>query len=139
MFKSRCAVKSLAALFDDKSHKTESFDVFFKYKTERAECEKRLKTVFGGICITSSLTNNLEICPPGVSKGAALTQLCEELGVDMRNVSVVGDSLNDISLFKMQAKKYAVSNACCEVRNLADKVICSNDENIMCYLENEFA
>lgn len=108
MFKSRCAVKSLAALFDDKSHKTELFDVFFKYKTERAECEKRLKTVFGGICITSSLTNNLEICPPGVSKGAALTQLCEELGVDMRNVSVVGDSLNDISLFKTQAKKYAV-------------------------------
>ena len=61
IFKSRCAVKSLASLFDDKSHKTELFDVFFKYETERTECEKRLKAVFGGICITSSMTNNLEI------------------------------------------------------------------------------
>lgn len=139
MFKSRCAVESLAALFADKSHKTELFDVFFKYETEKAECEKRLKAVFGEICITSSMTNNLEICPPGVSKGAALTQFCGELGIDIRNVAVAGDSPNDISAFKTQAKKYAVSNACCEVKNLADKVICSNDENIMCYFEKEFA
>ena len=47
MFKSRCAVKSLAALFDDKSHKTELFDVFFKYKTERAKCEKGSKLFLG--------------------------------------------------------------------------------------------
>ena len=139
IFKSRCAVESLATLFDDKSHKTELFDVFFKYETERAECEKRLKAVFGGISVTSSMTNNLEICPPGVNKGATLTQFCGELGIDIRNVAVAGDSPNDISAFKTQAKKYAVSNACCEVKNLADKVICSNDENIMCYFEKEFA
>ena len=139
IFKSRCAVESLATLFDDKSHKTELFDVFFKYETERAECEKRLKAVFGGISVTSSMTNNLEICPPGVNKGATLTQFCGELGIDIRNVAVAGDSPNDISTFKTQAKKYAVSNACCEVKNLADKVICSNDENIMCYFEKEFA
>ena len=131
IFKSRCAVESLATLFDDKSHKTELFDVFFKYEKERAECEKRLKAVFGGISVTSSMTNNLEICPPGVNKGATLTQFCGELGIDIRNVAVAGDSPNDISAFKTQAKKYAVSNACCEVKNLADKVICSNDENIM--------
>ncbi len=139
IFKSRCAVESLAALFDDKSHKTELFDVFFKYETERAECEKRLKAVFGGISVTSSMTNNLEICPPGVNKGATLTQFCGELGIDIKNVAVAGDSPNDISAFKTQAKKYAVSNACCEVKSLADKVICSNDENIMCYFEKEFA
>ena len=86
IFKSRCAVESLATLFDDKSHKTELFDVFFKYETERAECEKRLKAVFGGISVTSSMTNNLEICPPGVNKGATLTQFCGELGIDIRNM-----------------------------------------------------
>lgn len=139
MFKSRCAVKSLAVLFENKSHKTELFDVFFKNEAERTECKKRLKTIFGKISVTSSMTNNLEICPPGVNKGAALTQLCSKLGVDIRNVSVAGDSLNDISAFKTQAKKYAVSNACYEVKDLADKVICSNDENIMCYFEKEFA
>lgn len=85
------------------------------------------------------MTNNLEICPPGVNMWATLTQFCGELGIDIRNVAVAGDSPNDISAFKTQAKKYTVSNACCEVKNWADKVICSNDENIMCYFEKEFA
>ena len=138
IFKSRRAVESLATLFDDKSHKTELFDVFFKNTEERTECWERLKAVFGQISVTSSMTNNLEICPPGVNKGAALTELCGKIGIDMENVSVVGDSLNDISAFKTSAKKYAVSNACRDVKNLADKIICSNDENIMCYLEKEF-
>ena len=139
MFKSRRAVNSLAALFDDKDRKTELFDVFFKNANERMYCEKRLKSAFGGIFITSSLQNNLEICPPGTSKGAALIWLCKKLRTDISNVAVAGDSKNDITAFKTNARKYAVANACEDIKLLADKIICSNDENIMCCFEKEFA
>ena len=139
MFKSRRAVNSLAALFDDKERKTELFDVFFKNANERTYCEKRLKSAFGGIFITSSLQNNLEICPPGTSKGAALIWLCKKLKTDISNVAVAGDSKNDITAFKTNARKYAVANACEDIKLLADKIICSNDENIMCCFEKEFA
>ena len=139
MYKSRQKTESLAALLDNGAYKTELFDVFFREPKEKEECREKLHNLFGDISITSSLTNNLEICAPLVSKGAALESLCGRLGIDIRSVAVVGDSENDITSFKTQAKKYAVSNACEEIKNLADKIICSNDENIMCYFERELA
>ena len=85
------------------------------------------------------MPNNLEICAPDVSKGSAIEALCEMLDTDIKRVAVIGDSENDITAFKTRAEKYAVSNACEEIKNLADKVICSNDENIMCYFEKMLA
>lgn len=139
MYKSRQKTESLAALLDNGAYKTELFDVFFREPKEKEECREKLHNLFGDISITSSLTNNLEICAPLVSKGAALESLCGRLGIDIRSVAVVGDSENDITSFKTQAKKYAVSNACEEIKSSADKIICSNDENIMCYFERELA
>ena len=52
-------------------------------------------------------------------------------------MTVLGDSRNDISAFETDAKGYAVANACDELKNLADKVICSNDENVMRFMERE--
>lgn len=137
LFKSRKGVESLPAVLNDGSYKTEMFDVFFKSMEEREECRKKLCDAFDDISITTSMENNLEICRVGINKGNALGELCGKLGVDINDVIVVGDSKNDISAFKTKAKKFAVSNACKEIKELADKIICSNDENIMCYLEKE--
>ena len=137
LFKSRKGVESLPAVLNDESYKTEMFDVFFKSMEEREECRKKLCDAFDDISITTSMKNNLEICRVGINKGNALDELCGKLGVDINDVIVVGDSKNDISAFKTKAKKFAVSNACKEIKELADKIICSNDENIMCYLEKE--
>ena len=88
-----------------KTAKPSCLTVFFKSANERTYCEKRLKSAFGGIFITSSLQNNLEICPPGTSKGAALIWLCKKLRTDISNVAVAGDSKNDITAFKNKRKK----------------------------------
>ena len=112
------------------------FDFFFKNESERLECIELLKKD-GEVEITSSMTSNLEIISSGTSKGKALERLCQITGIPINRVVVIGDSKNDISAFQTDAKKYAVSNACTELKALADKIICSNDENIMCYLEKE--
>ena len=139
MFKSRHTTPSLAALVENAAYKTELFDVFFKEPEERDACRKRLCRLFRNLSITSSLPNNLEICAPAVSKGSALKALCRKRGIDIRSIVVVGDSQNDITSFETRAKKYVVANACEEIKTRADKTICSNDENIMCYLEKELA
>ena len=114
----------------DPDYKTEMFDVFFKNQDERKACRERLQKEFDSVEITTSMTNNLEIMLKGINKGSALRELC-------KIVTVVGDSKNDLTAFNTEARKYAVSNACNEIKALADKIICSNDENIMCYIERE--
>ena len=137
MYKSRRVCDSIKEMIFDLDFKTEMFDVFFRNQDERSECYERLKKEFDEIEITTSMTNNLEIMLKGINKGSALRELCQIAGFDIKDVTVVGDSKNDLTAFNTEAKKYAVSNACEEIKALADKIICSNDENIMCYIERE--
>lgn len=137
MYKSRRVCDSIKEMIFDLDFKTEMFDVFFRNQDERSECYERLKKEFDEIEITTSMTNNLEIMLKGINKGSALRELCQIAGFDIKDVTVVGDSKNDLTAFNTEAKKYAVANACEEIKALADKIICSNDENIMCYIERE--
>lgn len=137
MYKSRRICNSLDNLIFDPDYKTEMFDVFFKNQDERKACRERLQKEFDSVEITTSMTNNLEIMLKGINKGSALRELCKIAGYNIKDVTVVGDSKNDLTAFNTEAKKYAVSNACNEIKALADKIICSNDENIMCYIERE--
>lgn len=137
MNKSRVKISSLRKIIDDSNDKVEMFDVFFRYEKERQECLKRLKNDFDDLFVTSSMGNNLEIVRAGNSKGNTLIEFCDKMGIDIKSVTVLGDSRNDISAFETGAKGYAVANACDELKNLADKVICSNDENVMRFMERE--
>lgn len=137
MKKSRKPIKNLKGLLTDESYKIEMFDVFFRNDSEKEACRKLLLEKFDGIEITSSLSSNLEIIKKGTNKGFGLKKLCEITGYDLDNIIVVGDSKNDITAFNTAKTKYAVSNACDEIKSLADKIICSNDEGIMKYMENE--
>lgn len=137
MNKSRVGIPSLRKIIDNSNDKVEMFDVFFRYEKERQECLKRLKNDFDDLFVTSSMSNNLEIVRAGNSKGNTLIEFCNKMGIDIKSVTVLGDSRNDISAFETDAKGYAVANACDELKNLADKVICSNDENVMRFMERE--
>lgn len=137
MNKSRVKIPSLRKIIDDSNDKVEMFDVFFRYEKERQECLKRLKNDFDDLFVTSSMSNNLEIVRAGNSKGNTLIEFCNKMGIDIKSVTVLGDSRNDISAFETDAKGYAVANACDDLKNLADKVICSNDENVMRFMERE--
>ncbi|MBR5425122.1 MAG: HAD-IIB family hydrolase, partial [Clostridiales bacterium] len=59
----------------------------------------------------------LEICPKNCTKAKSLLKLKEDLGYD--RLVVFGDSLNDVSMFKIADEAYAVSNARDEVKALA--------------------
>lgn len=137
MKKSRKPIKNLKGLLTDESYKIEMFDVFFRNDDEKEACRQLLLEKYDGIEITSSLSSNLEIIKNGTNKGYGLKKLCDITGFDLNDIIVIGDSKNDISAFAVAKTKYAVSNACDELKALADKTICSNDEGIMKYMENE--
>lgn len=133
--RSRIAVKNLYSIISHPAFKLEMFDVFFRNMQERAECRRRIKACFPNLEITTSMSNNLEIMNTGINKGTGLQALCSLAGINTADVVAVGDSKNDITLFRAAGHCLAVSNACDELKAISNGIICSNNENIMCCLE----
>jgi len=71
----------------------------------------------------------VEISAAGVTKGAALAELCAELEIERSEVLAFGDMLNDISMLTWAGRGVAVANAHAEVLAIADEVTASNDED----------
>ncbi len=71
----------------------------------------------------------LEISAPGVSKATALARLCEQRGVDRRDVIAFGDMPNDLPMLAWAGHSVAVANAHPDVRAAAREVTASNDES----------
>lgn len=55
--------------------------------------------------------HNIELMPPGVSKGNAITVLAEHLGISMEDVMVFGDDKNDLSMIRCAGWSVAMKNA----------------------------
>ena len=63
-------------------------------------------------------------------KAHALQKVAEYLGRDIHDMTVFGDSVNDIGMFKLAGTSVAVSNALDEVKEVADVILpLSNDED----------
>ena len=78
-----------------------------------------------------------EILPKGVSKGNLLLKLADLLGIDRNKTIAVGDYDNDISMVKCAGIGYAVSNARDSVKEVADKITVSNEENAIAAIIEE--
>lgn len=81
------------------------------------------------LAVCSSGPDNLELTAPGVSKGSAVTWLAAELGLPLSEVMVVGDSLNDLSMFELDCFKVAMGNAETEILDRASFVTASHQED----------
>ena len=73
----------------------------------------------------------LEICPKNCTKAKSLLKLKEDYGFG--RLVVFGDSLNDVSMFKIADEAYAVSNARDELKELATQVIGYNEEDAVAH------
>ncbi len=131
IFETRIGVDDLSE-YVKKSVKTEILNVFFKNPAERLECMRLLKN-FDDITFTTSMDNNLEIMPLNVSKGKALSRLCDMLNIPCSKVIAVGDSSNDAAMYVYAGLSLAPANASNEIKKIADRVICSNNEGVVDY------
>ncbi|NQZ65922.1 MAG: HAD family hydrolase [Mycoplasmatales bacterium] len=73
--------------------------------------------------------NHLEITKPLVSKGDAIVELTNLLGIPLENTMAIGDSANDHSMFKVVAHSYAMGNADSLTQSLADHYTSRYDQN----------
>lgn len=83
----------------------------------------------GKLTIVSSGKGLVDIMTKSTSKGDAVKNLAENLGIDIKNVAVFGDSPNDISMFETAGISVAVSNAVDEIKALATHKTAANYED----------
>ena len=80
----------------------------------------------------------MEIMNKGVSKGNALSVLCKLLNIDSQNVMAIGDNENDIPMLKFAGTGIAMGNGEDIVKEMADYVTDTNDNDGVANAINKF-
>ena len=116
-----------------KANDVEALDLYFHQKEQIIVCKKELEQ-FAELRVVKVGEYSLEVMNVNAGKGRALQTLAGMLDIPCANTIGVGDSENDIGMIEKAGRGFAVSNACDELKNIADEVICSNDEHAIEYV-----
>lgn len=106
---------------------------------EAPEVKKKFEARFGHrIHVDRSEPFFIELLPMGVNKAASMERLCEILGLSMDNAIACGDGYNDISMIKAAGFGVAMANAQPPVKEAADYITLSNEEDGVAHVIHKF-
>ncbi|MGN0628898.1 MAG: Cof-type HAD-IIB family hydrolase [Oscillospiraceae bacterium] len=120
-------VSSLISYAEEKKMDVEEIQLFFfgqkaRRRTQAVLAEyDDLAAAYSGIYV--------EIFSERATKGTALSAVAEHLSVDRKEIACIGDGENDIPMFCKSELRFAMGNAVPELKNEADRVVSSNDED----------
>ena len=125
---SRRPVPDVSALMLE--HKDEIENVNFVFRTlELLEDAKPMVCAIKNANVTSSFLSNLEVGGPNTSKKTALLWLMEQLGICTNELMCCGDAPNDQAMLELAAIGVAVANAWGGLKDHADYITASNDDD----------
>lgn len=119
----------LIKLLEQEDEGIEKIILFGENKELEAWGKKIHERFTGKVHITSSKPHFLELIHPEVNKGVALMALAKRLGINQEDVMAIGDGLNDIEMIRYAGLGVAIGNARQEVKEAADVVTTSNQED----------
>ncbi len=100
---------------------------------------EELKTKVGkGVSFYTSKPFYLEFVNSNISKAVALERLGEYTGIKRENIMAIGDGWNDLDMIKFAGFGVAMGNSHNEVRDSADFVTLSNDEDGVAFAIEKF-
>jgi Cof subfamily protein (haloacid dehalogenase superfamily) len=95
-----------------------------------AEIQNELYPYFGGkLNYFTSQPNLLEFVNLNTSKGAAMQKIGERYGIAQSEMMAIGDNFNDVEMIRYAALGVAMGNAPQEVKDIADAVTLTNEED----------
>lgn len=80
----------------------------------------------------------LELVPKGIDKAQSLSVLLEEIGMTKGEMIAIGDGFNDLSMIQYAGLGIAMKNAQDVVKQAADFITLSNDEDGVAYAVKKF-
>ena len=125
----RQPVPELKALLTERKQGVQKVQFFTDHPDVRLRMMEDLPHMFENLCVSSSVSDNVEINQVHANKGEALLALAAHLGLKREQTIAFGDGLNDLSMLKEAGVGVAMSNACPEAKELADWIAPSCDED----------
>ena len=101
--------------------------IFCNLDEKKAAYEELQK--IDGLEIASAYGNNLEVNKEGTDKGKGLLRLGETLGICREEIMACGDGMNDYEMLKAVGFAVAMENGHPKVKEIADYITQSNDED----------
>lgn len=102
------------------------------------DMENTPKELFNRFTVLRPSSNTLEILSKGVTKGTGIQLIAEKLGIDKDEVICIGDSGNDIDMINFAGLGVAMGNATTQIKETADFVTLSNEEDGVAHVINKF-
>ena len=114
--------------FKENKNKITKCIVFSAFPEKINRCKESLKKI-EGIVYFGAGKRSIEINNRGVSKGNAVKALAEKYGIKREEIICIGDNENDLSMIEYAGLGVAMGNAIDSVKEIADYVTSSNDDN----------
>lgn len=102
---------------------------YFPDLEERARVKAWLEERYPETVLSTSMPENLEVNAARATKGHALLALCRALEIDPGETAAFGDGTNDVTMLREAGVGVAMANADPASRAAADRVTCSNQED----------
>lgn len=125
-FKTLTQVSSIHEFIKDADvYKVEGFD----QTHHKIDSIKPLLSEIEEITYLSSFDNNLEVTHIDAKKGNVLMKVIDLLNISQDEVMVIGDGLNDISMFELFENSFAVDNAVDLIKQKAKYIVPSCEDD----------
>ena len=128
MRKTRIPVDNIFKLVKEENRGLDKVQALFADMEERTQAWRELREV-SGLELVGSLRYNIEINTAGVNKGTGLVNLGKVLGIKREEIMAFGDGDNDIVMLKEAGIGVAMANAEDKVKETADYITLSNEED----------
>ena len=106
--------------------------LFLSKKSELDSILKQIKNRFKNFSYVLIPDKNfwlLQILPKNTSKGGGVIQLAKILNISKEDIISFGDSYNDVEMLRNSGIGIAMGNSCEELKEIADYITLSNDDN----------
>ncbi|WP_101875853.1 Cof-type HAD-IIB family hydrolase [Lachnoclostridium edouardi] len=101
--------------------------------------EPRVKAALGkNFSVYRSEPFFLEVLPKGIDKAQSLARLLEIIGLTKEQMIACGDGYNDLSMIQYAGLGVAMANGVLPVRNAADYITLSNNEDGIAHVVEKF-
>lgn len=132
--RTRKPVDDIWKFWEEHEDTIENINIIFENQDDKSRIrEELLAKESVGFTVTSSTSYNLEIGGENTSKAHALDVFSQISGIPLERVISFGDSPNDIAMIKESGFGVAMGNALPEVKEIADYVTLTNEEEGVCY------
>ena len=134
----RIPTDDIIGLVEGETRNLDKVQALFADMDEREKAWKELEKV-EGLELVGSLKYNIEVNAAGVNKGTGLVNLGKLLGISREEIMACGDGDNDTVMLREVGLGVAMANAEDQVKEVADYITLSNDEDGVAKAIEKFA